>query len=508
MARSRRGLELRGRSSGVVATLASLLLCTGCAGLDQDWNPFYVGRVYETDQGEASRVISAGPFWDDSKSPGNRETAFHPFWRRVETPHDIQVQVLNPLYESRWTSDESYHRFLVFSWARKHHQELAPSEFDYMLFPLLWYGNGPTQDEKYFALFPLFGSIKDFAAFAEVGFFLFPLYYYAKKDVSSPETIHNITPFIRWANGGPRDGTFHVLPFFGHWKYEGKYDRYTFLWPIFHIQFNRLDTDDPSRMFGMWPLFGLEKSERVRFLTILWPFFRFRTERVPRPGGLDGQPYEDVYYHQDFLWPLFRHTHTREYDHLRLFPFYSRYHSDEVDSQAFAIPFFWKRQVRELDWTKDTFDFVPLIHWEEKRWLPHAGAAPRDDDSSFKLWPLFQVKHEAGGDDFKAPVLLPLDTELYAGEFEANWSPLWELWHTHRFADGSTRGNAALRLVDWESRGGRSRFSLPLLYSYDGTPRRWSHSLLLGLIKFGGGDGGAELKLLGMPILTPDPVTR
>ena len=82
--------------------------------------------------------------------------------------------------------------------------------------------------------------------------------------------------------------------------------------------------------------------------------------------------------------------------------------------------------------------------------------------------------------------------------------PLFELWHTRRDADGSARGNALLRLVDWESSAGRTRFSIPLLYSLDATPRRTTHTLLLGLLRFGGGEGGAELKLLGMPLMTPE----
>lgn len=502
--------DRNGRGDAVMrpstALVVALLLASGCAGSDVDWNPFYVGRVYESEQGDSARVISAGPFWDDAKTKERRETALHPLWRRLETPDSIRIQVLDPLWESRWKNDEVQHRLLPFNYSRTHRSSSTEGEYDFMFFPLLWFGHATRPDESYFALFPLFGQIKGFAAFAEVGFFLFPLYYYARKEVSEPETIHNVTPLIRWVSGGPREESWHVLPFFGHWSWAGKYEKWTALWPLFHLQHNRLDTDDPSQLVALWPLFGVETSARMRFFTFLWPFFRFRSERAP---GVDeqGQPREEVYTHQDFLWPLFRREHTREHDLVRLFPFYSRYHSREIDSQAFAIPFLWKREVREKGWTKSTFDFVPLVHWEEKEFDASAGAAPRED-SAFKLWPLFQVKDEAGVHDVKFPTLLPLDTELYAGDFEANWSPLWELWHSRSYPDGATRGNALLRLADWEAREGRARFSIPLLYSYDGDRTRSSHSLLLGLVKFGGGEGGAELKLLGMPILTPEVRAR
>ena len=42
-------------------------------------------------------MISAGPFWDDTQGPERRETALHPFWRRVETPESTRIQVLPPI---------------------------------------------------------------------------------------------------------------------------------------------------------------------------------------------------------------------------------------------------------------------------------------------------------------------------------------------------------------------------------------------------------------------------
>lgn len=495
-------------STSAAALLLAASSLHGCAGSDVDANPVYVGRVHEDARGESSRVLSLGPLWDDAKGPDFRETALHPLWRRVETPHETRWQFLEPIFAGRTTNDESSSRFLAFGWSRHHRSESTRSDYDFMLFPLLWFGNGPDSRERYFALFPLGGVIESFAGFAQAGFVLFPLYYWVTKDVSAPETFHNVTPLIGWVNGGPRDGSWHVLPLGAHWQWEGKYEKWSFLWPIFHWQRNRLDTTDPSTEFAVWPLFGLERSERMFFLSFLWPFFRWRTETVESWDEANVRS-ETVYWHKDAFWPLWRSERTRDYDYLRLFPFFARYRSPELDSDAWAIPFLWLREAREKEWTKSTFDFVPLVHWERKRWNPPAGGgATRADDSAFKLWPLFGVRDEAGAHDVKAPVLLPLDIERYAGDFEANWGPLWELWHTHREADGSTRGNALLRLVDWESRGGRSRFSIPLLYARDATPRRTRHSLLLGLVQFGGGEGGAEFKLLGMPLVTPEVATR
>lgn len=490
----------------LVAALAAWSL-HGCAGSDLDLNPFHVGRVHETGHGVAARVTAFGPFWDDAEAPDQRETALHPLWRRVESPGEVRTQVLAPLFANRTTADESSSRFLALAFSRSHTTAGAssPEDYDFMLFPLLWFGTGTEKRERYFALFPLGGVIESFAGFAEVGFALFPLYYWAKKEIREPETLHNVTPLIGWADGGPRDGSWRVLPLAGHWKYEGKYDKWSVLWPVFHWQKNRLDTSDPSTNVTVWPLFGWESSQRTRFFTLLWPFFRWRTERVDVVDDR-GERHEEEYWHDDFLWPLWRSEHVRDYDYLRLFPFFSRFRSEELDSDAWAIPFLWRREVRERDWTKRTFDFVPLMHWERKQWrnAPDAALPSRPDDVAFKLWPLFAARDEAGASDFKIPALLPLDIERYTGDFEASWGPLFELWHTRRDADGRLRGNALLRLIDWESSEQRTRFSIPLLYALDATPRRTSHSLLLGMVKFGSGVGGAELKVLGMPLVTPE----
>lgn len=497
MAGSRRG--------GAPSTLrvVTLLLLPGCAGADLDLNPLYVGRVNEAPGGRDARAHVLGPLWDHSERPGREEAALHPLWRKVVTPESTRVQVLAPLFASRWTNDEDSHRFLALAVSRSHRSLSTESDRDFMLFPLLWFGSGPGDDDRYFALFPLFGTIQRFAAFAEVGFVLFPLYYWARKDVTAPETLHSVTPLIGWTSGGPRERSWRVLPLAGRWSWEGRHDKWTFLWPILHFQRNRLDTGDPSTVVTVWPLFGIERSERLRFLSFLWPFFRFRSERVARVGGADG-PREEVHFRHDFLWPLYRREHTRERDYLRLFPFYARQRSEEVDYDAFAIPLLWRIERRDREWTKRSFHLVPFVHRSRRSWKAADGAAGRPDDTAFKLWPLFATASEAGAEETKIPALLPLDIERFTGDFEASWGPLFELWRSRREADGSTRGNALLRLVDWESRGGRRRFSIPLLYSGDWGPRRSTHSLLLGILRFGGGEGGAELKLLGMPILTPE----
>ena len=91
-----------------------MLTASGCAGSDIDANPFHVGRTHDTGHGEAARVQVLGPLWDDSIEPDRRETALHPFWRRVETPTEVRTQLLAPLFANRVLQLAAQHRKVFF----------------------------------------------------------------------------------------------------------------------------------------------------------------------------------------------------------------------------------------------------------------------------------------------------------------------------------------------------------------------------------------------------------
>jgi len=467
-------------------------LAASCAGSDLDWNPAYVGRA----DASGASSISLGPFFDDRVAPGERETALHPLWRRVRTPESTELQIVDPLLLLRRTDELTEARFLALWWYRNYHPSHQEPERDTMLFPFWFSGSGPPGD-NYMALFPLLGTVRDFAGFDSLSFFLFPLYYQVTKDIREREVFHNVTPLIGWTSGGPRGGSWRVLPLFGHWQSEGKYDRWSWLWPIFHYQRNRLDTEHPSTSWSVWPLFQRERGEGLSRWAFLWPFFRFHraTGRDPDTGEWGHE-----YYRDDVLWPLYRNEHETDHDRLRLFPFFSRYRSPELDSDAYAIPLLWKRQERQAEFVKDTFRFVPFLHWEEKTWRDGRGT-----DEKLRVWPLFAWKGAGdGGRRLDVPALLPLDVPRFTADFEANWGPLFQLYHTDRDAAGTVRRSALFRLFRQESGPAGSRWSVPLLYAGRHRDGRTTHDLLWGLIRVQTGRGGLGLRLLFLPLLRPD----
>ena len=471
----------------------------GCAGADRDFNPFYFGTV--EDDPWTAESLSLGPLYDEARNPdGLRERALHPLFRYVRDDEQVRLQVLHPIFQWRQTDHLTEWRVLPLEWYRHYHPPHQDPEWDLMLLPLLFAGGG-SAEERSFALLPFYGRIRAFAGFAEASFVLFPLYYQLKKNITGEETFHNITPLFGWIDGGPRDGSFRILPFYGQWLWEGKSEKYSALWPIVHWQRDRLDTESPSALFAVWPLFKVDSSDRHRFVTLLWPFFRWNVEESLEHGvGSDGEDRPGERYHLiDVLWPLYRSEKTREYERLRLFPFFSRYRSDELDSDAFAIPLLWRREIRAPDHTTRTFDLAPLFHRE---WTEYDDGRP--PSSATRVWPLVGFEKDGlGGRTWTVPILSPIDIPRFTDDFVANWAPWFNLYRDERTAAGERHVEALLRTVQYRRTDQRTRWSLPFLYSGERRRQRTTHDLLLGAIRFGRGAGGAELRLFGLPILQP-----
>jgi hypothetical protein len=313
---------------------------------------------------------------------------------------ETRAQVLDPLFAARWTADESSYRFLAFVGEDPLSGNQSP-DTDFMFFPFFWFGRGPREEENYFAFFPLFGTIKTFAGFAEVSFFLFPLYYRAMKNITEPETYYSLTPFVGWVDGGPRDGSWHLLPLMGHWQYEGKYDKWSVLWPFIHWQRNDLDTTDPTRDVTVWPLFGVETGKRKHYYTFLWPFFRFRSQNYVGPTEA---PYGRCTSATTTSALLPReHTGVRPPPS---FPFYAHYaapRSTGGNGSSLEVRGAQAGRIAALTSCRS----------HQKESSATRALIQRS------LWP---PSHRGRGDDLKVIALLP-STSSAAPDFEANWGP-------------------------------------------------------------------------------------
>src|SRR5678815_1054667 len=104
--------------------------------------------------------------------------------------------------------------------------------------PIILAGNGPYEDDGYFALFPLIGRTRKVAGIDQFDFFLWPLFMRTRMNVTEESNSYTMLLLAGWTEGGMRDGSWRILPFYRHrlWHSpEGvlRTDQHTVLWPFF-----------------------------------------------------------------------------------------------------------------------------------------------------------------------------------------------------------------------------------------------------------------------------------
>jgi hypothetical protein len=142
-----------------------------------------------------------------------------------------------------------------------------------------------------------------------------------------------------------------------------------------------------------WPLFGRKRQATFRATTVAWPFF-----------GWSHDP-ETGFFGLDMPWPIVRFLRpgtTGGPVRSRVWPFYSHYKGDNLESTWYLWPLFNFREEHSRLGRRESEYFLPL--WQ--KWTYHH----REGGTSGyrKLWPLYQVKTSTTGSRFAFPALNPL----------------------------------------------------------------------------------------------------
>lgn len=488
-----------------IALLAILSFGAGCASspLDLDFNPFYQSQPHAGDGSHDSRSVI--PFYFSSESEQSSTWGVRPLFsiRHNDRQFIDECLFLPPL--GRYTTDGNRTKFHIwpFYWYTKTLHSGEGEDVDWM-FLILLFGGRSHDGEDYFAFFPFGGHICHFLTFQTFDFVLWPLYQRTVSATQDPSTSHCFLFLYGWTDGGRRDGSFMFLPFYMHRTWEGKYDKYSVLFPFFHYQENRLDTRNPSTLYSFWPLFTHESSDilsRWGFIGpvfFLGPLIQICSET---PEMWEGEPNEEghSWYLYDVPWPLVRIEKTKDHEYFRILPFYSNYVRDDFESTAWLIPFFWHRKAMLEAYEKEDFFFVPFFQSTTVTYADEAGM-----DSYLQVWPLFHnTDCENGTRDLSILSLIPMRNEYYVGGIEDLFAPFWNIYRYQRTPSGAEKHSALLGLINAYNAPDETRFSFPLLYSYHRTHDiQWRHDFLLGLFSLGGDDEGLKkLRFLFIPFL-------
>jgi hypothetical protein len=435
--------------------LALLLPSTGCSFLPAEFN---LSPLYRQRLDRDGSVLEWDCLWPifhyERTAEGFDDFRIRPLYRRIGEPEAIEHEFLTPLGMLRTDHEEAHSRLFPLWRCDSRINEEGQRDVDwYLIFPFLWGGWNEDGSENYLALIPIYADIPNFLAYDRLKLHLFPLHVETMKGGHRHHLA--LWPFIAWSNCAEANHSwFHVLPFYGQDIEPGHYERYWFLWPIFHWSRENLDSDDPVDTIWLWPIFGVRRSRDVDGWSILWPFF----EKTSRTGH---------FYKLNVLWPFFHYFENRQRDNLVqwwLWPLVGHVESDRQHSWTFLWPLLWFRQFDDPDGSERENWVLPVF------WEVHRARKDGTREDFVKIWPLGHdsVTRDADGHpvlgDWSMPSLLLWRNNQAWGMREA-YGFLWELLYGRAIDDDSfdVIGN----LFTTRTRQGRTQTSMPLLFSYE-----------------------------------------
>jgi len=389
-------------------------------------------------------------------APGSADVHLAPLWTDIAVAgggHEIEA--LGGAAVARWSADDERLTYWALrplaSWTRLGEERT----FTWVLPPLgtrfrrpeetvtrvlpLWYDStqegreGAAGTSQFFALPGVYhsrdargrektawsffyGDVDKFLGFDRAQWILFPLFLRLER---GDRTSWNVLfPFLQWSTG---EGGFawRVWPLAGDQHWRGRYRRRFLLWPFIIWQEEDLDARSGPRWTAqLWPLFGLTRRGDASSWTALWPLF-----------GRTSDP-ETGFWAWDGPWPLvvFQGGDPERAERQRVWPFYSRYRGDGLDSEWILWPLYNRRSEVYENFSRETRSVIPFwTSWDRVD-------ADGRRSSWRKLWPLGRrgVDEAQDAELISWPALNPLPRQDWIDEHYA-W--LWELYSARRSFD-------------------------------------------------------------------------
>jgi hypothetical protein len=334
-------------------------------------------------------------------------------------------------------------------------------EYRFQILQLFSFAGGGTQDDKdrdrftlfpffflqrgeegagYWALFPVYGHLRNRLFRDEIDFILWPGYVRTRKrDVV---TWNYLFPVIHHRKGNQLHG-WQVWPLVGHEVkqplqktnvadeiyVEGGHDRWFALWPIFFKNANGVGTTNQSSELVVLPFIARSRSPSRDSTSYLWPLGLTITEDRERKYKEIGLPWPLWVYaegpgkHTRRVWPIYSHSKNA---HLQsdfiLWPIYkyNRFSAEGIERERTRILFFLY---------SDT---------EEKNTETGRSRTRRE------FWPLYSYRKDLEGNE-RLQVLSVLEPVLPNNKsIERNYSPIYSIWRSEKNA---VRGEKTVSLL-------------------------------------------------------------
>lgn len=432
----------------------------------------------DTDVYGNERRKALGPLFESRRSPaGDRLWALRPMYSYMLDARDSlwRCQMLYPALMAKGKDAEWDGHFLLLLSYHDFDVNNPRSKYRLWLVPVYFQGRD-MHGANYAAVFPLFGSIREFLVFDEIRFALFPVAVQTRTD--DVKTTAALWPIISRTTGGGND-RLSVFPLYGYSRLREESDKYYLLWPFWtHARYappqspgygyvlfpvyGRVKLENQESLMLAPPLFRFAESEKQNLVYCPWPFLQFSSGEVEK----------------SYVWPLWgKKRRGPTASSFCLWPLYNRYEQGGglyEHTRTMLFPFVYATS------TRGPFDNPARTMQNEKKTL--------------KIWPLFSYTRDADELRLAVPSLFPYrDYDA----IDRNYSALWTVFSRQRYKDRAENellwGLARYRR--WE---GGSRFSLFPFLSLEkgGDSRHFNWSLLGGLMAHEKAGGKQSFRLL------------
>lgn len=442
-----------------------------------------------------------------------------------ECAEDCQFhnQAFGPLFESCYTSDQSYaairpfditfnqyegHPYVeshfLYPFASERHTpncvttswffhlinhscysraDGSSYSYDWTIFPIYFSHSSSNPELNYRGIFPLAGTVKGFLGLQEFSWMLFPLY--TRIDHGSYQRIGMPWPFIQWQEG-PGSGGFALWPFFGHFYREGYFDHRYYFWPFIYKNVDKMNTDCPVVKKGFLPFYTAEYSSKMISETVVFPFFGYTYKTDP------------LYYEVRHFWPFIVTSQCENGEYTRRYlPFFSESLHKGVHKRWLMWPLFQHKCWKEKE--------INIVESRVLRFVCWSQVQTSDQDPEFyakktHLWPFYSTWSD-GYDKRQIQILSPFEPIFPENRtIRYLYSPLFALYRYNQHSQTHCEHQLLFNTISYESTSDGCCLRLAGLLKYAQEADQTDVKILNGLVHFRKNcECGASLSFMDFP---------
>lgn len=447
------------------------LILAGCTTTSRGERRLNLSPLFfysEDPAADRSRIEVLGPLVSRERAGDMSLFTVAPLFYYLREGGNVEAEFLYPF--GQYKSGGGDTRFNIIPFSSYRGEKIPEGASNWQMFP--FYGGRTSKGERYGGMFPVFGTYRERFG-RDRGFFcLWPLY---SSSVAEDTYRYNVLwPIFSYSTGGEEALT--VWPFGGRIVKPGKYEKYYALWPLINYQRLNLDTENPTTVNTVIPLYAWETSSTHYRKSVLYPFF---THYHQDKGNYD---------QWDTPWPFIVRGDGENFRLRSYFPFY--YNRREAEKSRLAI--FWYLYDKRLDTSHDS--------WEQTiRYLIFSSHtteidAKGDQKEKNRLWPLYFSTSSPGFSHAHAPEVIFMQSP----GFDRLFGPWVYLW-SHDRKDTYRQGKAFWGLYRWQEDTDYRLWELSFLADRETTADTSRFRLLSGLVTYEREGSVRRLKLLYLP---------